>query len=66
MKTSELEFINSILQLLINYGIPATLNIIRTWDKKNPTIEEIEALRDMVPHPGYYFGVDDDSKTDPA
>lgn len=59
MKTSELEFISSILQLIINYGLPATLNIIKTWDKECPTIEEIEALRDMVSPPDYYFEKDE-------
>ena len=59
MKTTELEFINSILQLLINYGLPAALNIIKTWDKDNPTLEDIEALRDMVPPPDHYFEKDE-------
>jgi len=43
-------FILSIVELLGKYGLPAVIQIIQTWRvDKEPTLEDIAALRAMVP-----------------
>ena len=41
--------------LIIKYGVPATIAIIKEWNVDNPTIEDIKKLKEMVPPPETYF-----------
>lgn len=41
--------------LVFKHGIPAALKIIKTWKVEEPTLADIEALRDMVPPAETYF-----------
>lgn len=52
---TEQQLIEAIGGLVIKHGIPAALKIIKTWQVKDPTVADIEALRDMVPPPESYF-----------
>lgn len=52
-----LTLIITIIELIGKYGYPAALKIIRAWeyDGEEPTIEEILALKAMVPPAESYF-----------
>ncbi|MBW1778617.1 MAG: hypothetical protein JRJ54_13640 [Deltaproteobacteria bacterium] len=55
---AEVALITAIIELIAKYGIPAAMDIIRTWRDENPgeiTVEMVEALRMRVPHPDVYF-----------
>jgi len=55
---AEVALITAILELILKYGVPAALDIIKTWREENPgeiTVEMAEALRLRVPHPDAYF-----------
>lgn len=43
-----------VLTLALTYGIPAVLNIVKTWDKDSVTAEDIEALKANLKHPEDY------------
>ena len=49
------ELLMAVAILIIKYGVPATIAIIKEWDVDNPTIEDIKALKEMVPPPETYF-----------
>jgi hypothetical protein len=55
MENKDLEFTLAIGELILKYGLPATVELIRTWKSKNPTIADIEELKGMVPPPDTYF-----------
>jgi len=44
----------TILELVLKYGVPATLKILAALETDNPTAEDIRALADRVPHPDTY------------
>ena len=49
-------FILSMTELVTKYGLPAALDIMHTWQHgEEPTIEEIQELRNRVPNPESYF-----------
>ena len=48
-------FIISIVELVLKYGIPAAMNVINDWGKQNPTILDINELRERVKKPEEYF-----------
>lgn len=49
-------FILSVVELLGKYGLPAVIKIIQTWQvDKEPTLDDIIALRAMVPPFDSYF-----------
>ena len=51
-----LEFILSIVELVLKYGVPGVISIIQSLqDKTDLTLDEIIALRDRVPDPEIYF-----------
>lgn len=50
----KLLFIQAVLQLLVEYGLPGTIKIIKAWQVENPTIEDIKALPDLK-DPEEYF-----------
>ncbi len=51
----EFLFISAIVELILKYGVPGALQVIADWDIKDPTIEDIEALRTRVQKPEEYF-----------
>ena len=51
----ELAMVVAIATLIIKHGIPAALNILRNWNVDDPTMEDIEALKIMVPPTSTYF-----------
>ena len=56
MTGTEIALITAIIDLMLKYGVPAAMEIYNAWDKKDdPTTEDIEALRLMVPRPETYF-----------
>ena len=52
---TELALAVAFAQLLLKYGVPATLQIMRDWQVTNPTLEDIEELKKRVPRPETYF-----------
>ena len=42
-------FLLSVASLVLKYGAQVTLTIIKSWQVENPTEEDFQALRDMVP-----------------
>ena len=53
--SGELMFASVIIELILKYGIPGALEVIYDWDMKNPTAEDIQALRMRVLKPETYF-----------
>ena len=51
----ELALVMAIGKLIIEHGIPAALNILRLWNVDDPSLEDIEALKRMVPPTSTYF-----------
>jgi hypothetical protein len=51
----KLKFASVILELLNEYGLPAVLSIIKAWDIEDPTLEDLEELRNAVPEGESYF-----------
>lgn len=43
-----------VLTLALTYGIPAVLDLVRTWDKDSVTAEDIEALKKNLKRPEEY------------
>ena len=56
--TTEQELVKAMGVLVFKHGIPAALKIIKTWQVEEPTVADIEALRDMVPPAESYFDKD--------
>ena len=55
MITTELVLLQTIIELIVNYGIEGFLEIIKTWSVTSPSIEDIEALRTAIKPPEEYF-----------
>jgi len=53
--STELALLMAIGKLIIEHGIPAALNILRLWSVDDPSLEDIEALKSMVPPTSTYF-----------
>ena len=54
-----LEFMLAVGELVLKYGIGAAVQIIATWTVSGePTLEDIEKLKEMVPPPESYFEED--------
>ncbi len=52
----KLEFLLAVGALVAKYGITAAIQILATWKTKGePTLEEIESLKLLVPKPETYF-----------
>lgn len=45
----EVEFLLSVGILILKHGAEGALSIIQNWKVKNPTAEDFQNLRDMVP-----------------
>jgi len=52
----ELTTLLTIGQLIAKYGVPAAVSIIGAWQiEGEPTREDIDRLKNMVPRPESYF-----------
>ena len=49
-----LAFVQFIFDVAIKYGIPGVQKIMAIWDVDKPTLEQIQALKDM-PRPEEFF-----------
>lgn len=59
----ELALVTAIGEMVLKYGVPAALQIMKEWEVIEPTLEDIAALRERVPRPGTYFEKSEESKT---
>ncbi len=56
MNDSKAEMILSVTELIIKYGIPTAMGVIKTWNtEREPTIEEIRQLKYCLPDPETFF-----------
>ena len=55
MESKSLMLVLTIAQLILDKGIPAALKIIKHWEIEDPTLEDIQALPDLVKDPESYF-----------
>lgn len=46
-----------IVNLVVEKGIPAAINILNAWAVQNPELNDINALHGLVRRPESYFGV---------
>jgi len=44
----------AILELILRYGVPLALEMIKALETNNPSVDDIKALSLRVPHPGTY------------
>lgn len=49
-----LKFVEFILGIAINYGIPAVKKVMVMWDVDKPTLDQIRELKN-IPRPEEYF-----------
>lgn len=56
MTPAEIAAIAALLELILKYGLPAVIEMIKALQTDNPTAEEIRALALRVPHPDTYEG----------
>ncbi len=57
-KKVELALIVSISELVLKHGVPLALQLVKDWDVKDPTLEDIQELKNRVPRPSSYFESD--------
>lgn len=48
-------FLLAIAELILKYGAPTAIAMIKEWDVEQPTLEDIKALKLKVPPPESYF-----------
>jgi hypothetical protein len=44
-----------VVNLIVEKGIPATINVMNAWAVQNPTLNDINALKTIVRRPESYF-----------
>lgn len=49
------QVISIIVSLIVEKGIPATINVLNAWAVQNPTLNDINALKTIVRRPESYF-----------
>lgn len=54
MTPAEIAAVAALLELILKYGLPAALEMIKALETDNPTAEDIRALAPRVPHPDTY------------
>lgn len=54
-RATELVFIQTMLDLILKYGVDGVIEVIKAWNVINPSIEDIEALRTSIKPPEEYF-----------
>lgn len=54
-KKVELALIVSISELVLKHGVPLALQLVKDWDVSDPTMEDIQNLKNRVPKPSSYF-----------
>lgn len=47
-----------VVNLIVEKGIPAAINILNAWAVQNPELNDINALHGLVRRPESYFGVE--------
>ena len=57
MTGTELAVFLAIGELILKYGLPLALEMLKTLQTDNPTSDDIRALALRVPHPDTYEGV---------
>lgn len=55
MKNSDLELILVIVKILAEYGPEFLLKTMKAWEVTNPSIEDIEKLKEGLKSPEEYF-----------
>ena len=63
-KKIELSLIVSISELILKHGVPMALQLMKDWEVTDPTIEDIQQLKNRVPKPSSYFEVELDDEYD--
>ena len=43
------------VQLIGKYGVPAALKILQDWGVTDPSLEQIQELKERVPRPETFF-----------
>lgn len=51
-------FIVAMVELILKYGVPGAVAVLKEWEVENPTLEDIQALKGKVPKPETYFTED--------
>ena len=51
----ELALVTAIGELVLKYGVPTALQIMREWEVTDPTMEDIIELKNRVPRAETYF-----------
>jgi len=54
MTPAEIALATAVLELILKYGAPAAIEMIRTMQTDNPTADDIRALTTRVAHPDTY------------
>ena len=44
----------AILELILRYGVPLAIEMIKALETDNPSVDDIKALSLRVPHPSLY------------
>lgn len=55
MENTTLMLLKTIIELVIDHGVPMALKLIKAWDVDDPTIEDILKLKHMAAEPEEYF-----------
>ena len=53
-KNVNLSLIVAIGELILKYGVPAAMRMIKAWQVEEPTLEDIRELREMKPAADYF------------
>ncbi len=54
MTPEQLQIMLAVLALALEYGVPAVTNALAAYGKETITLEDIQALRDLVKPPEAY------------
>lgn len=56
-----------VVNLIVEKGIPATINVLNAWVIQNPEVNDINALHGLVKRPESYFddGAPEDAPVQP-
>ena len=54
MTVTTASLVIALIGLVLDKGLPAAMSIIASWDKDEITLEDIQALRDLVKPPEEY------------
>lgn len=57
MSPADKEMAVAAVEMIIKHGLPVFMKAVRTLKTDDPTIEDIQALKEQVKDPESYFGV---------